>query len=290
MSNLSIVIVNYKSWTPLTICLDSLLNQKKITPKIIVLDNNSDDTKFMEFKSKYKSIHWIKNQDNYGFSKACNIGSKIVKTEWILFLNPDALIPPDCLKKLMNKVSNEKNKIIGIKQLNEKDEDTYAYGNFLSYYSINGILRFIYRILNNQTNKILSKKKSFSPDWISGSFILIKKKDFDKIGGWDEDFFMYYEDMDICKRAIRFNIKTQFYNDLYCYHFHGKSSRVDYKTKINSKTQVIRSSHIFIKKHYGALNAKLISLLLFSSQLIELIVLSPFIKEKREILNKLIKS
>ena len=52
MSNLSIVIVNYKSWTPLTICLDSLLNQKKITPKIIVLDNNSDDTKFMEFKSK----------------------------------------------------------------------------------------------------------------------------------------------------------------------------------------------------------------------------------------------
>ena len=101
---------------------------------------------------------------------------------------------------------------------------------------------------------------------------------------------MYYDDMDICKRAIRFNIKTQFYNDLYCYHFHGKSSRVDYKTKINSKTQVIRSSHIFIKKHYGALNAKLISLLLFSSQLIELIVLSPFIKEKREILNKLIKS
>ena len=81
----------------------------------------------MEFKSKYKSIHWIKNQDNYGFSKACNIGSKIVKTEWILFLNPDVLIPKDCLEKLMNKVSNEKNKIIGIKQLNEKDEDTYAY-------------------------------------------------------------------------------------------------------------------------------------------------------------------
>ena len=48
MSNLSIVIVNYKSWSPLTICLDSLLNQKKITPKIIVLDNNSDDNKFIE--------------------------------------------------------------------------------------------------------------------------------------------------------------------------------------------------------------------------------------------------
>ena len=290
MSNLSVIIVNYKSWTPLKICLDSLLNQKKIKPKIIVLDNNSDDNKFIDFKSKYKSINWIKNQENYGFSKACNIGSNIAKTEWILFLNPDSLIPKDCLEKLMNKVSDEKNKIIGIKQLNEKDQDTHAYGIFLSYYSINGIFRFIYRILNNQTNNILSKKKNFSPDWISGSFILIKKKDLDKIGGWDEDFFMYYEDMDICKRAIRFNIKTQFYNDLHCYHFHGKSSRADYKTKVNSKTQVIKSSHIFIKKHYSALNAKLISLLLFSSQIIELIVLSPFIKEKRGILNKLIKN
>ena len=50
MSNLSIVIVNYKSWTPLTICLDSLLNQKKIAPEIIVLDNKYDYNKFMEFK------------------------------------------------------------------------------------------------------------------------------------------------------------------------------------------------------------------------------------------------
>jgi len=81
MSNLSVIIVNYKSWTPLKICLDSLLNQKKIKPKIIVLDNNSDDNKFIDFKSKYKSINWIKNQENYGFSKACNIGSNIAKTE-----------------------------------------------------------------------------------------------------------------------------------------------------------------------------------------------------------------
>ena len=135
-------------------------------------------------------------------------------------------------------------------------------------------------------NVKLTDLKFFSPDWISGSFFLIKKNDFDKIGGWDEDFFMYYEDMDICKRAKNLNIKTKFYNNLHCYHFHGKSSRVNNQIKVNSKAQVIKSSHIFVKKHYSGLNAKLISLTLFFSQLIELIILYPFSAEKRKILKK----
>ena len=289
MSNLSVVIVNYKSWTPLTRCLDSLLNQKKIKIKIIVIDNNSDDNNFIDFKSKYKSIYWIKNLKNYGFSKACNIGAKIAKSEWILFLNPDTIIPENCLNKLMIKASFEENKIIGIKQLNEKGNNTHAYGLFLNIHSINGIFRLIYRIFNNQTRKKLSKNEFFSPDWISGSFFLIRKKDFDRIGGWDEDFFMYYEDMDICKRAKYLNIETKFYNNLYCYHFHGKSSRFDNVIKVNSKAEVIKSSHIFIRNHYKGFYSKLISLILFLFQITELIILSLFIKEKRKIIYKLLK-
>ena len=92
--------------------------------------------------------------------------------------------------------------------------------------------------------------------WIICPF---KKKDFDEIGGWDEDFFMYYEDMDICKRARILNIKTKFYNSIFCYHMHGKSSRFDYDIKVNSKAQVIKSSHIYIKKHYKGLSRNIIS-------------------------------
>ena len=123
----------------------------------------------------------------------------------------------------------------------------------------------------------LKKKEFFSPDWISGSFVLLQKKDFDEIGGWDEDFFMYYEDMDICKRARILNIKPKFYNSIFCYHMHGKSSRFDYDIKVNSKAQVIKSSHIYIKKHYKGLSRNIISLILYISQATELLILSIFV-------------
>ena len=288
MTDLSIIIVNYRSWVPLGKCLDSILNQKKLKAKILVLDNNSDDNIFNDFKKKYNSVEWFKNDENLGFAKACNIGSKKVNSKWILFLNPDTLIPENCFENLANKVKDSENEIISIKQLNEKGIDTHAYGMFLNLYSLNGIFRFIYRLVYGLSKKANSAKLSFSPDWISGSFMLIKRKDFIRIGGWDENFWMYYEDMDICRRAKKYGISTKFYNDLYCYHFHGKSSRINLETKIKSKSQVIKSSFIFIKKHYHGLHGIALYFLLLLSILIELFLLSPFLKEKRGILKKLL--
>ena len=288
MTDLSIIIINYRSWVPLGKCLDSILNQNNFNAKILVLDNNSDDNIFNDFKKKYNSVEWFKNDENLGFAKACNIGSKKVNSKWILFLNPDTLIPENFFENLANKVKDSKNEIISIKQLNEKGIDTHAYGIFLNLYSLNGIFRFIYRLVYGLSKKANSAKLSFSPDWISGSFMLIKRKDFIRIGGWDENFWMYYEDMDICKRAKKHGIATKFYNDLYCYHFHGKSSRIDLETKIKSKSQVIKSSFIFIKKHYHGLHGIALYFLLRLSILIELFLLSPFLKEKRGILNKIL--
>ena len=288
MNDLSIIIVNYKSWHPLRKCLDSILNQNKLKAKILVFDNNSNDNIFNDFKKKYKSVEWFNNDKNLGFAKACNIGSKKVTSKWILFLNPDTLIPANCFENLINKVKDSKNEIISIKQLNEKGIDTHAYGIFLSLYSINGIFRFIYRLFSGSSKKANSAKLSFSPDWISGSFMLIKRKDFIKIGGWDENFWMYYEDMDICKRAKKIGISTKFYNDLYCYHFHGKSSRIDLETKIKSKSQVIKSSFIFINKHYHGFHRKSLYFLMFLSNSVELFLLSPFLKEKRGIFKKIL--
>ena len=288
MTDLSIIIINYRSWVPLGKCLDSILNQNNFNAKILVLDNNSDDNIFNDFKKKYNSVEWFKNDENLGFAKACNIGSKKVNSKWILFLNPDTLIPQNCFENLANKVKDSENEIISIKQLNEKGIDTHAYGIFLNLYSLNGIFRFIYRLVYGLSKKANSAKLSFSPDWVSGSFMLIKRKDFIRIGGWDENFWMYYEDMDICKRAKKHGIATKFYNDLYCYHFHGKSSRIDLETKIKSKSQVIKSSFIFINKHYHGLHGIALYFLLRLSILIELFLLSPFLKEKRGILNKIL--
>ena len=290
MIGISIVIVNYKSWYHLSKCLDSILNQKNVKTEIIVVDNNSNDNKINEFKAKYISVKWIVNSENLGFSRACNIGANNIEHDWILFLNPDTVIPNKCFSLLMNKANKIHNTIFSIKQLNEKNKDSYAYGNFLNIYTLNGIQRFFYRLFNGKTKNKLSRLNSFSPDWVSGSFLLIRKEDYIKIGGWDEEFWMYYEDMDICKRAKSFNINTIFYNDLYCYHFHGKSSRKDFNTKIKTKVQVVKSSLIYINKHYNGIQANILSFSILFSVFIELIIMSPFSKEKRNILKKILKN
>ena len=289
MTELSIVIVNYKSWESLENCIDSILNGKFIKLELIVVDNNSNDNKIDQFKTKYKTVKWIENNLNYGFSKACNIGASISCSEWILFLNPDTEIPKNCLKKLMEKVQNTKNTIYSIKQLNKKNKDTHAYGIFLNLYSVNGIFRFFYRLFHGISKENVSKRLSFSPHWISGSFFLIRKQEYKKLGGWDEDFWMYYEDMDMCKRANKININTLIFNDIHCYHYHGKSSRINFKTKINSKTQVLKSSIIYINKHFNGYYAQILKFLILSSKIIELIILSLFIKEKRILLKKILK-
>ena len=270
-------------------CLDSIQNQKKINPEIIVLDNNSNDSKIDNYKSKYNRVKWIENPKNYGFSRACNIGASNPTGKWLLFLNPDTKIPNNCLDVLLNRVKNINNTIFSIKQLDNKNKNTNAYGIFLNLYSINGILRFIYRLIFGISKNKINQKTSFSPDWISGSFLLLRQSDYIKIGGWDEDYWMYYEDMDICKRARSFKIHTLFFNDLYCYHYHGQSSRKDFQTKINSKAEVIKSSLIYINKHFDGLYAKLLCFIIFSSKIIELIPLSFFLKEKRILLKKILK-
>jgi len=289
MTEISIVIVNYKSWYHLGKCLDSILNQKNVKHEIIVVDNNSNDNTINEFKAKYSSVKWIINSENLGFSRACNIGASNVKHDWVLFLNPDTEIPKNCFNSLMVKANKISDTIFSIKQLNENNKDSYAYGTFLNMYTLNGIQRFFHRLFNGKTKSRLSRLTSFSPDWVSGSFLLIRKKDYDKLGGWDEDFWMYYEDMDICKRAKSFKINTLFYNEPYCYHFHGKSSRKDFKTKINSKVQVIKSRLIYINKHFKGIHAKILSFSILLSVFIELIFMSPFSKEKRNILKKILK-
>ena len=288
-TELSIVIVNYKSWKPLENCLNSILKEKKIKFKVVVIDNNSNDSKISEYKSKFKSIIWVESPENFGFSKACNIGASMVKSKWLLFLNPDTKIPNNCLSKLLRRVKNIKNKIVSIKQLDDKKKDTHAYGLFLNFYSLNGIFRYLYRLLFGQSKWRLKNKKSFSPDWVSGSFFLIRRKDYLKLGGWDQDFWMYYEDMDICKRAKDLNMQTLFFNDLFCYHYHGKSSRIDFKTKVDSKSEVIKSSKIYINKHFTGLYGRLLLVTVMLSKIIELSILSLFLKEKRYILKKILK-
>ena len=102
MTNLSIVIVNYKTWSSLSLCLDSIKKQDNILIDVIVVDNNSDDHQISNFKIQYNWIEWVESSENLGFAKACNLGAHKSNSDWILFLNPDTILEKNCLKPLLS--------------------------------------------------------------------------------------------------------------------------------------------------------------------------------------------
>lgn len=283
--DLAIIIVNYKSWNKLELCLESIQNQSNINIQIIVVDNFSNDNKLADFQKKHKLVNWINNKDNLGFAKACNIGASHSESKWLLFLNPDTILNTDSLSSLiMFSNINKEHRLIGVKQLNQNNINTNAYGSFLSIWTITGLFRIFNRGFRGITYKKMNAKNISSPDWISGSFILLRKTDFLKLGGWNEKYWMYYEDMDLCKRAECLNLKVSLFNNWECIHFHGESSRKNRTISIMTKTEVIKSSHIYIQNHFKNLNALNLHLILIFSRFVSLSFGSIFVSVKRHIL------
>ncbi len=288
MPELSIIIVNYKSWSVLEKCIESISSQNISNNEIIIVDNNSDSSLVNEYKIKYNKCKWIINDKNLGFSKACNIGAKAAKYEHFVFLNPDTELGINCLIQLKSNIIKHSNSIISISQLDSYGNKTFPYGKFLSVKTFNGLIRFIFRFINSENRLKDNKKPLLRPDWVSGSFLSIDKKNFNKLGGWDEDYWMYYEDMDLCKRAKNIGMEIILINSISCTHHHGKSSRINLKTTVKTKTHLIKSGVLFIDKHYKGIYQKFLKFIFISSKIIEYVLLSPFSKQKRLILNNLI--
>jgi len=291
-SKLTIVIVNFQSWGFLSQCIESLLNQNSGPPKIIVVDNFSNDGMLINFKKKYTFIKWIELEYNSGFSKACNIGAKYVETSWMLFLNPDSVLPRNCLTDLITFCQNNKElKIISVRVKNNFLNQSFSHGFYFNFWTVSNFIRqfYIFFSRGNKKQQIINGKKVFFTGWVSGAFLLIRKKDFTRVGGWDEDYWMYAEDMDFCKRALDYNLRSCVIHDLHYHHTHGGSSRKNEKIKLITKAELTSSKHIFIEKHLQGIEKRTSHVLLIFTSFIELALLFPFSGFHRSLLFKLIK-
>ena len=146
MPGLSIIIINYKSWSVLEKCIKSIWSQKIHLIEIIIIDNNSNDSQIVSFKRKYRKCKWIINKKNIGFARACNQGTKIAKYDHYIFLNPDTELDKNCLIKLKSKIDIYPNSILSISQKDSSGNKKFPYGHFLSIKTFNGFSRFIFRL------------------------------------------------------------------------------------------------------------------------------------------------
>lgn len=255
---LSIVIVNYRGWKRLRLCLESLrrLNEALFTWEVIVVDNHSSDDQLPVFSNDFPEFYFIENSGNYGFANGCNLGASKATGEYLLFLNPDTLITVEAIRDLVREAEKHPEfTILSCSQINDKGKDTRPYGYFLRPGTLTSFLRSVRLLFYKPLNPTALRSGALAifPEWVSGSVVLMNHKNFDRLGGWCEDYWMYYEDADLCKRVQESGGKIALIQTIRIIHNHGGASRVNLEVKALTKSEVIISRHVFIQKHFRGL-------------------------------------
>jgi len=257
--DLSIVIVNYKSWRVLAECLNSF---KQYAPglnyEIIVVDNDSQDGELEPFSQKYPQITFIKNSGNNGFSNGCNFGAENTTGKYLLFLNPDVILTSS--SAIDGMVEFAKNNtdvgIVSCRTINPKGKPEREIA-FENPWLIIGWIRAIYKLLNKKqiALKYGENEDNWYPDWVAGSVILIKSTLFNKIKKWDQDnYWMYYEDVDLCRKVASIGKKIALLRNFELRHAHGGSSRRNPATTAITKSEVVTSNHMFVQIYTQGIN------------------------------------
>lgn len=283
--DISIIIVNYRGWKALDECLESIdtIISKTFSFEVIIVDNFSNDGQFPVFKQKYSKFTFIENSGNNGFSNGCNFGASIATGNHFLFLNPDTKLTLQALATLLQTtVSHPEIGILSCLQINENNVFYKQNNLFPALGRFFGISRSLFRKLNKAKleKRFNNDNDLFYPDWVTGAVIFISREWFNKIKGWNEDYWLYFEDVDLCKKISDNDGKVAVTRKTTIFHQHGGASRLNVKTKALTKTEVIISKHVYISNQFSTgIQIYLHSLLILGvlSEKIVLSVLSLFL-------------
>jgi GT2 family glycosyltransferase len=269
MTDLSIIIVCYKGWPRLYKCLQALdsFSGATFSTEVIVVDNKSEDEEIFIIEKQFSKFRFIYNKINGGFANGSNLGALHASGDFILFLNPDTVASESEIEKLLNTAKeNSEFTAVSCKQVSESGKESIAYGPFPGPLNLTGFQRAIIKnFIPSASNQITDI--SF-PDWISGSVVLIRHNTFNKLNGFDEDYWMYFEDVDLCKRIRNIGGKVAFCKFITIEHNHGGSSRISLRTTTLTKTEVYISRHVYISKNKSGIEKSLIQTFMVLNNLI----------------------
>lgn len=268
MDKLSVVILNYNSNGFLINCLKSLkVLKEEINLDIWVIDNASTDESVILAKQSFPkikqaccyAINYISEKENIGFSKGNNLGLRKVKNEYVLILNPDTEIFPGTLKYMIQFMKDHQN--VGAATCRvELPDGTLDWGSHRGFPT--PFASFLYYFLKNdslyhQSSKDM--KKTHEVDAISGSFFLTRKSVLDKVGIFDENYFMYAEDLDLCFRIKKAGFRIMYIPDVKIIHYKGVASGIKshsqeistatYESKLKAFNSFYETMKIFYKKN-----------------------------------------
>jgi GT2 family glycosyltransferase len=266
----SAVVVNFRRYDLLATCLDALMASSSPADEIVVVDNESDTGRLAEFTARYPAAKVIANETNAGFATACNQGWRASREPLVLFVNPDVTVQRDCLCECLDSISSADD--IGAVTCRLVLPDSR-----LDHACHRGIptpsasLAYMLRL-----NRLFPRSRLFgryTMSWLdpltvhdleacSGAFMLVRRSVLAEVGGWDERYWFYGEDLDLCLRIGRLGKRIRYLGTSTAVHLKGASSRLRDRTRdltpseriTKRKVQAaIIDSHIrFFRQHFEA--------------------------------------
>ena len=255
MAKISIIIVNYKVPQSLCQCLRSLREADGYAEaEVIVVDNASDDGSKKLVTDEFREVKWIQLKNNIGFGKACNVGAKNATGKYLLLLNPDTLVSRNALSAAYEFVEQNPNVgLLGPKVLNgdgtlQKSCRRGFPTPQAALYHFTGLSRLFpkSRKFGHYNMTWLDPDQEGEVDAISGSFMFIKRGLFEALGGFDERFFMYGEDLDLCRRVKERGYAVWYYPAIQIIHSKGKSSA---KRLLQSRVAFYQAMVLYSQKY-----------------------------------------
>ncbi len=267
--DVSVIIVSFNVRYFLESCLYSVQRALEETAggEIIVVDNNSVDGTVPMLQEKFPAVRLIRNHENVGFARACNQGIAVAQGRYVLLLNPDTLIEENTLAKVVRFMDEHPDAgAVGVKMIDGK-------GNFLpeskrafptpmvAFYKIFGLAALFPRSkrFNRYYLGHLDPDETHPVEVLTGAFMMLRAEVLTKIGGLDEEYFMYGEDIDLSYRILQEGYRIYYYPEATIIHYKGESTR---KGSLNYVKLFYQAMLIFAGKHFSPRQAGVIGMLI----------------------------
>ena len=268
---LSIVVVNYNVRDFLHHALVSLRKASRgLRTELIVVDNASDDGSADLVRRRFPGVRLVANKTNLGFARGNNIGLRFAHGEFVLFINPDTVVQEDTIRTMLGFMRTHPDAgLTGCKILNPDGTLQLACRRsfptpWVAFTKVTGLSSLFprSRLFGRYNLTYLDPDETSIVDAVSGAFMMVRREVLQKVGGLDERFFMYGEDLDWCYRIRQAGWKIYYVHSTKIIHYKGESTR---RSGIDEARTFYDAMHRFVSKHYGpsGLTAGLLRLSIF---------------------------
>jgi GT2 family glycosyltransferase len=265
--DLSIIVVNWNSATLLEECLNSIARWLTgVSYEAIVVDNNSSrqDVEILksELETKFTWARFIYNSKNIGFAKANNLALQYAKGKYILLLNPDTCFINERFINLLSFLEQPRIGMVGCKLLNSDRSIQLSCFYFPTPRRALATSLLLHKLMPLKLRRRLAysaadHNRKQSPDWVMGAFMLLPRRVMEQIGGFDEEIFMYGEDMDLCYKVRSLGLDIIYSPEFELIHYGGCSGRQAW-SDAKKEIMVYQAIFYFYRKHLGKGNLQFV--------------------------------